>query len=122
MSYARVVTDDPEARPLFVNLSDAIKVEDSISASPPLVQVVGGSAIYPTTGASPPVVISHHSGSALPDVSLSENAWDLTTSGIGVAVGAVIGHAPGAVVGGAAAYAWGRWRWTQVQKKSDGRS
>jgi hypothetical protein len=113
------VTDDSEARPLFVRLSEAIEVEDSLSASPPLVQVTGGSAIYPTTGASPPVVISPRSGSALPDVGLSENAWDLSTIGVGVTVGGAVGRIPGAVVGGAALYGWGRLRWSQVQRKRD---
>jgi hypothetical protein len=108
------------SRPLFVNATDEIKIQDSAFASPPLVQVTGGSAIYPTTGASPPVVISPHPGSALPDVGLSENAWDLTTIGVGVTVGAVVGHVPGAVVGGVGLYAWGRLRWSQVQRKRDG--
>jgi uncharacterized protein (DUF2062 family) len=43
----------------------------------------------------------------------------LTTIGVGVTVGAVVGHIPGAAVGGVGLYAWGRLRWTQVQRKRD---
>ncbi len=34
--------------------------------------------------------------------------------------GGVVGHGAGAVVGGVAMYAWGRWRWRQVQRNRDG--
>ena len=134
------MSDEPDERPFFVNLSDAINVHDSASASEsalgihasdeikvedfavasqPLVQI-GGSAIYPTAPPSPPVVIQQKAGSALPDVGLSENMWDLATTGAGITIGGIIGHVPGAIVGGGVCYAWGRVRWHQVQKRRDG--
>lgn len=103
--------------PLSVRVSDFIEIEDSAHASPPLVHM-GGTAIYPTAGASQ-VQISPRPGSPIPDVevSLNENIWDMTTTGLGVGIGAVVGHVPGAVVGGVGMYAWRRWRWAQVQRK-----
>jgi hypothetical protein len=84
----------------------------------PLVQVASAS-VHASAGASD-VVVTPRPDSAVPsiDVSLSENAWDLTTIATGVAVGSVFGHVPGAVVGGVALYAWGRLRWRQVQDKN----
>ncbi len=36
------------------------------------------------------------------DISVTENLWDFATTGTGLAVGGIVGHAPGAVVGAAA--------------------
>jgi hypothetical protein len=111
------VTDDRGPPRFFVKLTDEIPARESASASAPLIEMAG-TTVYPTTGASQ-VVISPRQGSAVPDVeaSLSENVWDMTTTGLGVGIGAVFGHIPGAVVGGVGMYAWGRLRWAQVQRK-----
>ncbi len=83
----------------------------------PLVQVATAS-VYAGAGASG-VVITPHPGSPMPDIdaTLTKNIWDLTTTGVGVGIGAAFGHVPGAVAGGAAFYAWGQVRWRQTQKK-----
>jgi hypothetical protein len=53
------------------------------------------------------------------EIGLSENIRDLTTTGVGVTIGAAVGHVP-AAIGGFALYAWGRWRWRHVQRRHDG--
>jgi uncharacterized protein (DUF2062 family) len=84
-----------------------------------LVQVP--SAVVRATAGAPQVVVTPRRDSPVPEVeiSLSENIWDLTTTGVGVTIGAVIGHLPGAVIAGVGMYARGRWRWRQVQRKRD---
>ena len=83
----------------------------------PLIQVASA-AIYPSAGGSQ-VVMTPRPDSPLPgvDVSLAENAWDLATLGTGFGVGYAVGGLPGGVVGGVGLYAWGRVRWSQVNKK-----
>jgi hypothetical protein len=83
----------------------------------PLVQVASAS-VYASAGASG-VVITPHPGSPMPDIdaTFTKNIWDLTTTGVGVSIGAAFGHVPGAVAGGAVFYAWGQMRWRQTQKK-----
>jgi hypothetical protein len=82
----------------------------------PLVRVASA-AVYPSA-TGPQVVITPRPESSVPqiDVSLSENAWDLTTLTAGIAAGGLAGHAPGAVLGGVVTYAWGRWRWLQTHR------
>lgn len=133
------MSDEIEERPFFVNLSDAIKdsafaspptlgvhvtdeirLRDSASVSPPLVQM-GGVAIYPTTGLSQVIVIRRE-GSRLPRIEahLREKIWDMTTIGVGVTVGVPFGGRVGAGIGGIVMYAWGRscWSyWNRAQKK-----
>jgi hypothetical protein len=121
VAYAPGVPDDFEARPLFVNMGGTaiplseFKDTEEATASPPLVQLTGGSAIYLAEDGSPPVVFSRHPGSAVPDARLSKNAWDLTTISAGIAVGGLVGHI-GAVVGGVLGFAVGRVRSAQVRR------
>jgi hypothetical protein len=102
--------------PFAVRAGDISETSDSIAAYPPLVQM-GGTAIYPTAGPSQ-VAITPRSGSAVPDVDvrLNRDMWNMTTVGLGFAVGGVIGHVPGAIIGGVTGYGLGRFRWAQVQK------
>jgi hypothetical protein len=83
----------------------------------PLMQVASAS-VYASAGASQ-VVIAPRCHSPVPaiDAGLTKNTWDLTTTGVGISIGAAVGHGPGALVGGALLYAWGQVRWRQVQKK-----
>lgn len=131
------MSDSPGSQPAFLQPSAAagssaaaeitvpVYLEPSATAASsasatvtaaPLVHVATAS-VYASGGASQ-VIITQHPESPLPDVdiSLSENVWDLTTTGFGVGVGAVIGHVPGAAVGGFAMYAWGRLRWRQAHR------
>ena len=64
-------------------------------------------------------MISRRPEEMLPEVDarLTQNMWDMTTTGFGLAVGGVAGHVPGAIVGGAVGYVWGRVRWHQVHRQ-----
>ena len=99
-----------------------VSVSDSASVGERVVLLHVGSATAYASGGTAEIVITPLPDSLVPkvDISLTENLWDFGTTGFGITVGAVVGHAPGAIVGGIAMYAWGRWRWRQTQGKRDG--
>ena len=75
---------------LSVPLSDAIKLEESVSASSPLLQV-GGRAIHLMSGPSQ-VARTPRPDSAVPEVDIrfTRTMWEMTTTGIGLAAGSAL--------------------------------
>jgi hypothetical protein len=65
-------------------------------------------------------VITPSEDSVIPrvDARLARDKWDIATTGFGVTAGAVIGHVPGALVGGALGFGLGRVRWIQVRRST----
>jgi hypothetical protein len=86
-------------------------------SSVPLVQVASAS-VYPSASGASQVLITRRPEEMLPEVDarLTQNMWDMTTTGFGLAVGGAAGHVPGAIVGGAVGYVWGRVRWHQAHR------
>ena len=118
------LTSDSVSRPTApVRVAhDLSLTSDSISGPRDVLVQVASAAIVRGTAGAPQIVVTPRPESPVPEleIGLSENIWDLTTTGVGVTVGAAVGHLPGAAVGGFALYAWGRWRWRHVQRRRDG--
>ena len=84
----------------LVRLTDVSLTSDSAwRAGGILVQVP--SAVVRATAGAPQVVVTPRRDSPVPEVeiSLSENIWDLTTTGVGVTIGAVMAVEPAADCG-----------------------
>lgn len=105
------VSDSATTRISYVRTAhDHVPVSDNATANV-LIQLPAARVTARAVG--PTVTVTRSRDLSVPgiDVGLAKNQWDFTTITAGITVDALIGHVPGAIVGGAALWSWGQWRW-----------
>ena len=87
---------------------------EAVGSVTPLLQL-GGTAVYPSATGASQVQLVRTPEAKLPDVSarLSRETWYFTTTGLGLAGSAVVGHP---VVCGVLGLGYGILRWEYVQR------